>query len=141
MALDISADLVGKGVELFFAQGVVGTGIGFGSSSECFDFILGWCFHVSFLNLVLNSGSEFFLGDLTVVVGVNGIEDLVGFFVGDTFFSFGSDLDGSGGGDEGDKGEFHFSFVLFCFLIIAKFLRLKKQSDSDLSKFLSHSII
>ena len=68
---------------------------------------------MAFLNLSFDSGFELFLGDLTVVVGVNGIEDLVRFFVGDTFLSFNfcSDLDGRGGGDEGDKGEFHFDLV------------------------------
>ena len=66
---------------------------------------------MSFLNLCFDSGFELFSGDLTVVVGVNGIEDLVRFFVGDTFSSFLSDLDGRSGGDEGDKGEFHFDLV------------------------------
>ena len=72
---------------------------------------------MSFLNLLFDSGFELFLGDLTVIVGVNGFEDLVGFFHGDTFFPLSSDLDGRGGGDEGDKGEFHFDFVLFLFLL------------------------
>ena len=111
MALDVGANLVGKLVELLWVQSLVGTGISISSLFECFDFVFSWCFHVSFLNLLLNSGSEFFSGDLTVVVGVNGFEDLVGFFVGDTFSSFLSDLDGRSGGDEGDKGEFHFDLV------------------------------
>ena len=93
------------------------------------------------LKVSLNSNGEFFLGDLTVSVGVNLMEEFVRLLHGDTWFFFGSDLDGSGGGDEGEEGEFHLSLVLFCFLIIAKFLRLKNQSVSDLSKFLSHSIV
>ena len=132
--------MVGKAVELHWVQLSVGTGIGGSSGGELCNLFLGWV-HVVLLKESLNSDSEFFLGDLTVVVGVNLFEDCVGLSHGDTWCFFGRDSDGSGGGDEGDKGEFHFSFVLFCFLIIAKFLRLKKQSVSYLSKFLSHSII
>ena len=68
---------------------------------------------MSFLDLLFKSGGELFLRDLTVVVGVDHVKDLVGFCHGDTYF-LGSDSDGGGGGDEGNKGEFHFGlFFIF----------------------------
>tara|TARA_B110001450_G_scaffold208441_1_gene199117 strand:+ start:243 stop:623 length:381 start_codon:yes stop_codon:yes gene_type:complete len=115
IVLNVGTNLVGKLVELFLVQCFVSTGISIGSFFEGFNFVFGWGFHISLLNLLLNSSLELFRGDLSIVVGVDSFENLVRFFIGDTFFTFGGDLDGSGGGNEGDEGEFHLFVCLFYF--------------------------
>ena len=112
LALNVGANLVGKAVELSWVQLVVSTGIFFSGTSESLNLGFGWVDVVG-LKVSLNSDGEFFFGDLTVSVGVNLLEYLVRLFHADTWFIFGGDSDGSGGGDEGEEGEFHFSFVLF----------------------------
>ena len=109
---NIGANFVGKYVELNWAQLSVITGLLNSSTFESFN--LGFCWvKVVSLKVSFDSVGEFLLGDLTVSVGVNLMEDFVRLGHGDTWSFCSGDSDGSGGGDEGEKGEFHFSFVLF----------------------------
>ena len=111
--LNIGANLVGKFVELLWVQLSVSTGICNSGTCESLNLLFGWSFS-SGLKVFLNSNREFVFGDLTVVVGVNLFEETVGLFHADTWsIILSGDSDGSGGGDEGEEGEFHFSFVLF----------------------------
>jgi hypothetical protein len=57
---------------------------------------------------------------LTVIVGVDLMEDCIGLIHVDAWCSFWGDFDGRGGGDEGDKGEFHFDLVLFFIILWLK---------------------
>ena len=102
--------MVGKFVELGWVEGVVGTGVGDGSTSELFNLFSGWV-DVVLLKVSFDSDGELLLGNLTVVVGVDFLEDSVGLSIGDAWCSFSGEFDGSGGGDEGDKGEFHFDLI------------------------------
>ena len=102
--------MVGKFVELGWVEGVVGTGIGGGSSSELLNLLWGWV-DVVLLKVSCDSDGELFLGNLTIVVGIDFLEDSIGLSIGDTWSSLSGNFDGSGGGDEGDKGEFHFDLI------------------------------
>ena len=73
------ADFVGKCVEFCLGKSVVSTGGSSGSLSEHSDLLLGWVVSWVFVQPVFDGGSEFFFRDLTIMVGVNHIEDLVGF--------------------------------------------------------------
>ena len=116
MASDVIADLVGKCVELGWVEGMVGTGIFNGSSGECCNFSSGWI-NIVLSKVLFDSGGELGFVNLTVMVGIDMIEDILGFSSWDRTGWTRFDFDGRGGGDEGDKGEFHFDLVLF-FIII-----------------------
>ena len=96
---------------------MVSTSISLGSSGELCNLFIGWV-DIVLLKVSLNSNGELFLGDLSITVGVDLFENSVRLTHGDTWFIFGGDLDGSGGGNDGDEGEFH----LFCCFIIYLYL-------------------
>jgi hypothetical protein len=115
------AHIVGKSVELNWVKFVVITGGIVNHLFKVLDIILGKFIGFSGgswvrFEVVSNGGSEFFSVDLSIVVGVDHLEDSIGLFHCDTLVS--GDFDGGGGSDEGDKGEFHFDLFVFCFVII-----------------------
>ncbi len=77
--------LVGKFVELFFIEGVVGSSVILCSTGESFHLGLGW-FEIRFFKECSDSNIELFLGDLSVFVGINLCEDFVGLSLGDAWF-------------------------------------------------------
>jgi hypothetical protein len=105
--------LVGKSVELGWVESLVSSGSISSSIGESSNLSSGWV-DVVFLEPLGDSRSEF--RDLTITVFVNQFEDMVGIFIGDTFISS-FDLDGGGGGDEGEEGEFHFELFVFYLLL------------------------
>ena len=109
--------MVSKLVELDWVELMVFSGITLGSFGELSNLSIGWV-DVVFLEVGGDSNCEFFFRDLTVVVGVNFLEDIVGLCHGDARSFFSGDSDGGGGGDEGEEGEFHFERFVFLFVII-----------------------
>ena len=106
MGLDVSAEFVGEVVELNWVELVVSSGGGDDGIFSTMNLSSGWLEVWVGLEEPSDSSFSFSSTDLTVMVGVNLGEDFVRLIHGDTRSS--SDLDGGGGGDEGDKGEFHF---------------------------------
>ena len=109
--------MVSKLVELDWVELMVFSGITLGSSGELSNLSFGWV-NVVLLEVGFDSDCEFFFRDLTVSVGVNLLEDLVGLSHGDARSIFSGDSDGGGGSDEGEEGEFHFERFVFLFVII-----------------------
>ena len=79
------ANFVGKYVELCLVEGMVGSSFVFGGGLEFFDFGFGWVDIVSF-KVCFDGNGELFLGDLSVIVGINLFEDFVGLSLGDAWF-------------------------------------------------------
>jgi len=105
--VEVSGELVDPLVEFFLGKSVVFTGILGGSFFNPGPVFIGWGI-VSGLGVSFEGVDELMLSNLTVVIGVNGIEDGFGFLPSNTFsFSFSLEGDSRDGSDEGNSSEFH----------------------------------
>ena len=106
--VEVGSNIVGEAVELFFVELSVSSSVFNDGVFELLSFLGVWdVIWVGSLQPPLNGFGEFSLGDFSVTVGVNMIEDFIGLFLRDALSSGGirGDFDGRDGGDEGE--EFH----------------------------------
>ena len=124
--IEVSEEGVGECVEFFVVNFTWGLGVDlFTGLLNPFPFGVS-DFVVKGFSELLNSNFDFIVGEGSAIVGIEGFETFVSKSFGDAFFLFvGADSDGSGGGNDGSKGEFHF-VLFFVFLLYDDFLWLKK---------------
>jgi hypothetical protein len=124
--IEVSEEGVGELVEFFSVNFTWGLGVDlFTGLLNPFPFGIS-DFVVKGFSELLNSNFDFIVGEEFAIVGIEGFETFVSKSSGDAdIFLLGVDSDGSGGGNDGSKGEFHF-VLFFVFLLYDDFLWLKK---------------
>jgi len=124
--IEVSEEGVGELVEFFSVNFTWGLGVDlFTGLLNPFPFGIS-DFVVKGFSELLNSNFDFIVGEEFAIVSIEGFETFVSKSFGDAdIFLLGVDSDGSGGGNDGSKGEFHF-VLFFVFLLYDDFLWLKK---------------